>query len=215
MALVPEQFSQYQQNMWAHPWFYYDNPFQPTWYQTPQAQQLAAQFTGSKEIARKLGALVNTPQGRRNVMAAGQVVRFNYSFFKPGHDPQPLLLVAGDHWRDGYLHGINLHYLSFVRTKQLLVSYCDMANFNYGNVMSDQYISDAYRTYKWSGVQRLQFENCKFLQAILGLDKIFSAGQLTAVVQEIKRMSEQQAVPTAGPTPAMPFQPPGPQATGS
>jgi len=161
-----------------------------------------------KEAGQRLGPMINGPNGKRNQHLPGQVLRFSYSFFKPGHDPQPLIIVCGDYPHDGFLAGINLHYLTMPKAKMLILgqNHCDNPGFSYRSISSDAYIAGAYRTYHWAGVQQIQYENCKFLKGILSLQGILTPGQLSAIVSEIRRMANQQVVPVAGPTPEQPYQ---------
>jgi hypothetical protein len=191
------------------PFQLYDQQVPPQFANNPEA---AAVFQKLRELDQKLQPQfrkVFTPVGVRNMPVPGTVIRFNYSFFKPGHDPQPLVLVASDVDKEatGYLCGINLHYLTIPKARLLLEANCNNQTFSYGNVMADEYIAGAYRTYRVQGVQGLRNEDCGFLIGLMSLNGLLSVSQLTAMVQQVRQMAARQPVPQAGPRPPQPYQP--------
>lgn len=86
----------------------------------------------------------------------GSLAYGQYLFWK--YDPNPLVLVTdvlGDRIR-----GINLHYLTFKYVKALLSNYCGKPLFSYAFIKHDQYIVNAFRTYKKAGLRNLQLLDC-------------------------------------------------------
>lgn len=184
------------------------NPYTDAWYQSDQARQLVQTLAVlDQQAVAKLGPMVQTPAGlRRYSLLPGQVIRFNYAFHEPGHDPQPMVLIAKDDINDGLLHGINLHYLTFSKARSLLYYNCGSAGFNYRNISGDAYISDAYRTYRWNGIQGIKYEDCRFLNTLLSLQGLLTVQQLSAMIARIREMAAQQVAAPAVPTGPIPYQ---------
>ncbi len=203
------------------PWQYYNNPLPQTFYQSNQSQALVNSLIQyDQQEQQRQGQKVQSQGIIRNVIMSGQLVRFNYAFFKPGHDPQPLVLVAYDDHDNGYLNGINLHYLTMPKASFLMQTYCDTGAFSYQKVSGDGYIAGAYRTYKWGGVTRLQVEPCRFIVQLLKLAQTYrmNVGQISNLVLQMRKMAAEQVVPAAAPSVEQPYnlastpqQPPQPQ----
>lgn len=89
----------------------------------------------------------------------GSLCSAQYLFWQ--HDPNPLVLVT-DVWGDK-IRGVNLHYLTFKYVKSLLDQYCNKQLFGYSLVKHDQYIINAFRTYKKAGLRNLQLLDCDII----------------------------------------------------
>lgn len=98
----------------------------------------------------------------------GSLVYFNYLFWI--HDPYPLVIVTDIYGQ--YIRGVNLHYLTFPYIKKILqpqlnASNCDNKNFSYYNIKDTQYIVNAFRTYKRSGIKTIKTLDCAFILNIM------------------------------------------------
>lgn len=99
----------------------------------------------------------------------GSLIYFNYLFWI--HDPYPLVIVTDVYGQ--YIRGVNLHYLTFPYIKRILqpqlnTSNCDNKNFSYYNIKDTQYIVNAFRTYKRSGIRSIKALDCAFILNIMG-----------------------------------------------
>ena len=77
-----------------------------------------------------------------NNVVAGEVISFNYSFFK--HDPYPVIISTGL-TNDGRIGGLNLHYLTFPVFRALLNRWGGNRSFNYTVIKNQFYIKKAFR----------------------------------------------------------------------
>jgi len=140
---------------------------------------------------------IDKPVGR------GSLVSFNYIFHKPGHDPNPVVLIT-DIWPN-YIRGINLNYLTFPTIKNLVFpspnqTVCDNPVFTYQYIKGNDYITSAFRQYKRNGVQRLRKLDCAFIVKALGLTRSFDPNEIEAirrsVREQIRQLVNQRAAPT-------------------
>lgn len=123
----------------------------------------------------------------------GALVWFNYTFWK--HDNTPLVLVTdvmGDRIR-----GVNLHYLTLRYMKGLLQSYCGKDFFSYRFIKHDQFMVNAFRTYKKSGIRQLNILDCDVLNNSLQNVRSLNPQQVDAIRQQIQQQLQQQLNPTA------------------
>jgi hypothetical protein len=133
----------------------------------------------------------------------GSLVTFNYMFFKPGHDPMPLVLIT-DVW-DKYIRGINLHYLTFPVIKKLMFpapgqSICDSPQFTYQYIKGNEYIVSAFRQYKRNGIRSLKKLDCQMIINAMAITRSFDPNEIEAirksVREQIRRMANVQAAPS-------------------
>ena len=133
----------------------------------------------------------------------GSLVTFNYIFHKPGHDPNPVVLIT-DIWPN-YIRGINLNYLTFPTIKNLVFpspgqTVCDNPAFTYQYIKGNDYIVSAFRQYKRNGVQRLKKLDCAFIVKALSLSRSFDPNEIEAirksVREQIRQLVNQRAAPT-------------------
>lgn len=149
------------------------------------------------------------PPGQVNpTVGRGSLIVFNYLFHKPGHDPQPLVLVT-DVWRD-YIRGINLHYLTFPVIKKLMFpaqgqTICDSPSFTYQYIKGNDYIVSAFRQYKRGGIQQLKKLNCQFIANALALSRSFDPNEIEAIRRSVREQIRRLANPAAVPTGEMPI----------
>lgn len=137
------------------------------------------------------------------VINKGSLVRFNYNFVKPGHDPVPLVIVT-DIWKD-YIRGVNLHYLTFPYIKNLLQQYSNNTGFSYSNIKGQEYIVSAFRQYKRAGIRGIQKLDSDFLLNVLASVRSMDPTEVEAIRRSIREQIRKQSTVPATPTEEMPF----------
>lgn len=123
----------------------------------------------------------------------GSLISCEYSLWK--HDPRPLILVT-----DVYanrIRGVNLHYLTFNYMKSLLKYYCGKDFMSYSFIKHDAYIINAFRTYKKSGLRKIQALDCDVILSQIGIRRSFNPQEIGEIRRQIKELLQQQMNPTA------------------
>ena len=143
--------------------------------------------------------LANAPD---TMVRKGSLIAFNYSFWI--HDPYPLVIVT-DMLQGMMMRGVNLHYLSFPYIKNILKNSCENASFSYATIKADQYIVNAFRTYKWQGVRQIKKLDCDFLLTVMATVRSFDPGQVKAIKEAIQEQIRAEVNPKAVPTAEQPF----------
>lgn len=145
------------------------------------------------------------------VVSRGSLVTFTYLFRKPGHDPQPLVLLTDVAYGGGlYCRGINLHYLTFPVIKKLLFpgpgrSICDSPNFSYQYIKGNQYIVSAFRQYKRNGIQSLKKLDCEFIVNAMAVARSFDPNEIEAIRKSVREQIQKAVGPQATPTGEIPI----------
>lgn len=122
----------------------------------------------------------------------GNLVTFNYSFWKK--DPYPLVIIS-QVLPSNKIFGINLHYLTFNYIKKLLKN-CGNPLFSYSNsIKGDNYLKDAYRSYKWSGVRQVKVLNCDFLLNIISTIRNSDPAEVQIIRKNVQEQIRQQINP--------------------
>lgn len=121
---------------------------------------------------------------QNNVLRKGALISFTYSFWK--HDPFPLVIVI-DYFPGRILRGVNLHYLTYNYIAQVIKS-SKTAGFSYQNIKPNEYISNAYRTYKWQGVSKIRVFDTNFILKVI---QTFNPADVKAIRQEIETIIRQ------------------------
>lgn len=152
----------------------------------PQAQQTPAQ----QPVIKQEPVFRNVQQ---NSIVKGSLATFQYLRWK--HDPRPLILCSSI-YHDGKIAGINLHYLTFKYIRYLLKMYCGKS-FSYQLIRGNNYIKNAFRTYKRLGVAGVKVIDCQFLLSVLGSIRSFNPNEIEKMRQEIQRQLRQKVNPTA------------------
>lgn len=134
-------------------------------------------------ISRSVGANQYGPS-LKNV-ASGSLVTFQYMFAK--HDVYPLVILT--YVSTNYLHGVNLHYLTFNQMKQVLQT--DKLNgcrpgFNYQNVKPYKYIVNAYRTYKRNGIRGLKVLDCDLIVKSMTVTRSIDPQEAEAIRENVR-----------------------------
>ncbi len=118
-------------------------------------------------------------------VASGSLVTFQYMFAK--HDVYPLVILT--YVSQNYIHGVNLHYLTFNQIKQVLQK--DKLNgcrpgFNYQNVKPYQYIVEAYRTYKRNGIRGLKILDCDLIVKSMTVTRSIDPQEAEAIRENVR-----------------------------
>ena len=138
-----------------------------------------------------------------NLIGKGSLIRFNYTFVKPGHDQTPVVLVT-DVWAN-YIRGVNIGYLTFPYVKRLLQQYCNSTGFSYANIKGQEYIVSAFRQYKRAGLRGLQKLDCAFLLNVLASVRSYDPHEIEAIRKSVRDQIRKLTNPTAQPTGEMPI----------
>jgi len=148
------------------------------------------------------------PTAVNPTVGRGSLITFNYLFHKPGHDPAPLVLVT-DVWQ-GYVRGINLHYLTFPVIKKLMFpvpgqSICESPQFTYQYIKGNDYIVSSFRQYKRNGIESLKKLNCEFIVNALAISRSFDPNEIEAIRKSVREQIRRMVNPQAAPTGEMPL----------
>ncbi len=128
---------------------------------------------------------------------SGSLISSQYMFWK--HDPFPLILVTDVNppKAPNSIRGINLHYLTFRYVKNLLSHYCDKSHFGYKFIMHDPYIVNAFRTYKRTGLRKIQMLDCEGISKELNVRRSFNPQELKEIKKQIRQQLRKQVNPSA------------------
>lgn len=160
-----------------------------------RAQQQKKSTAALRQQALQAYAQSKDPIFRRiyyKSIQRGSLSTFQYLHWK--HDPYPLVLCSGI-YQDGRIAGINLHYMTFKYIKYLIQQYCGK-QFSYPLIKGNNYIYNAFRTYKKDGVRMTKLLDCNFLLTILGSLRSFNPTEIEAMRQEIQRQLRERMNPT-------------------
>lgn len=139
------------------------------------------------------------PGSRRNPtnfgLAKGSLVSFNYTFWR--NDAYPLVIVSENNMAGGKLCGINLHYLTFPYIRQLLGMSVNNPAFSYKSISEDEYVKKAYRSYKWSGIQRIRMLDHKFLLKVMNMVRSYDPAEVQIIRRQVQEQMRQQINPKA------------------
>ena len=142
---------------------------------------------------QKLFRTANSRLGRQTV-SKGSIVVFNYVGQQKGymiHDPTPLIIVS-DIFTD-ICRGVNLHYLTLPYVKNLVTNYANNPSFSYRFISNDQYIVNAFRSYKRSGMSQLKILDADFLKNLLTVVRALDPGEIEQMREQVRQMIEQQS----------------------
>ena len=126
-------------------------------------------------------------------IAKGSLVYFRYMNYQ--HDPYPLVIIT-DIWPN-HVRGINLHYLTFNYIKRLLNMHCENQMFSYLNIKGNEYITNAFRSYKRLGMKQLKALDCSFLLNVLGQVISFDPAEVEQMKVYVRDQLQRQANPKA------------------
>lgn len=149
----------------------------------------------------KLWQATEFPQkNRTKVVHKGSVINFFYMGQRrtPIHDPYPLVLVS-DIFTDA-VRGVNLNLLDAPYVTSLIKTYLDTP-FSYVNIKADNYITNAFRTYKRSGISSLRMMDGDFLKGLAAVARSLDVNEIEQIRSQIEtliRQASQQPVAEPG-----------------
>lgn len=152
-----------------------------------------------KQFQPALAPQLNLPKP----ITPGSLIIFHYMLWK--NDPTPVVIVSRV-IPGGVIKGVNLHYLSFPYVKRVLG--LSNPSFSYYNIKADQYISGAFRSYSWRGIDfsSIRVLDTQFLLQTMKMVTSFDPVQIRAMRQQIEmQLSQQVNQPQAGPSGPVPF----------
>lgn len=152
---------------------------------------------GGRASANQFGPVYNQ---MLKPASKGSLVIFNYIFYKPGHDPYPLVFMTDDNYplkNPLYIRGVNLHYLTFPVIKKLLQPNINNPNFSYDNIKGDSYITGAFRQYKKVGIRQLKTLNTAFLLNVLASVRSFNPSEIEAIRNSVREQLQRLTNPSA------------------
>jgi hypothetical protein len=135
------------------------------------------------------------------MVGIGSLCTFSYAFHKPGHDPQPVVLIT-DIW-DFYIRGVNINYLTFPTIKKLLQTNCNNLDFSYQDIKGLDYIVSAFRQYKKNGIQDIKKLDCAFLLNVLASVRSLDPNEIEAIRSSVRDQLYRVTNPSAEPTKEM------------
>ena len=133
-------------------------------------------------------------------LVPGSLIVFHYINWK--NDPTPMVIVSRI-IPGRMLKGINVHYLAFREVSRLLRIGGGNPSFSYYNIKGNRYISSAFRSYSWGGVDfgTMRVLDVSFLLQAMKMVTSFDPLQIRAIRSEIERqLAQQMNQPHAGPT---------------
>lgn len=138
-----------------------------------------------------------TPPQQSNTLNNGTLVTFQYKFFKT--DPYPLVILARVEQGE-LIKGVNLHYLTFNYIKNVLQAHAGNSSFSWQHhVKLDNYLSNAYRHYKWSGIamQTFRILDAQLIVKVANMVRSIDPNEVRAIKQSIREQMQQQMNITA------------------
>ena len=138
---------------------------------------------------------------QNSFIAKGALIAFQYQFWKK--DAYPLVLVSNV-IQGQKIFGVNLHYLTFPFIRQILKVGGGNLGFSWIHIKnSGQYLTHAFRSYKWQGIRQVRMLDTQFLLTVMATVRSFDPNQIQAIrksVQEqMQRMVNPKAVPGVQP----------------
>lgn len=149
-------------------------------------------------------ALFNTTSPMDPTIRQGDLVRFSYAFHKPGHDPTPLVIITDVNYKNAYVRGVNIHYLTFPVIKGLLQQHGNNPAFSYSNIKGNEYITSAFRQYKRQGIRQIRKLDVPFLLNVLASVRTFSPNEVEAIRRSVREQINRLTNPVAAPSVEMP-----------
>lgn len=171
------------------------------------APQPLVQPTPGQQIQQPQVPRPSQPKQGTSLMSVqpGMLIRFNYRLAK--NDPKPVVIVSRIDGGKSLLKGVNLHYLTFPYCRRILYSVGINRTLSYYNIKSDRYITDAFRSYSWAGIDQSSLEvfDVAFITKMMNLSASMDPMQVRSMRQSIDnqinmRVNQEQALPT-GPMP--------------
>lgn len=132
----------------------------------------------------------------------GAVITFSYmgQTKNPINDPYPMVLVS-DIFKD-MIRGVNLHYMNTFYIQRVITdpNMAGNRSFSFANISGDNYIINAFRSYKRIGISNIRMLDLQYLKGLLTISKALKPGELELVRSQVKDIMDQQMrQPTAEP----------------
>ena len=147
-----------------------------------------------QEPFRRIGTSQYGPSIRK--IEKGSLIHFKYTNFK--HDPYPLIVITDIF--PNHIRGVNLHYLTFNYVKQILQLHCDNNVFSYFAIRGDQFLVNAFRTYKRLGIKQPKRLDCEFISNVLATVRSFDPAEVEHMRHFVREQLQRQMTPRAEPT---------------
>ena len=162
----------------------------------PQPSQLPiGQSFAPDPITEKLLVPPQYKPHRANpFLGRGKLIQFNYLYFI--HDPQPLIIVT-DVFAHDKIRGVNIHYLTFNSIKKLLQQGCGNTGFSYKMFMAEQYVKNAFRSYRWNGIRQIKELDCNFILRIMAMVRSFDPAEVEILRKHVLEQLSRQVNTTA------------------
>lgn len=156
---------------------------------------------GQQQAAQPLNPLVQKlfqptqQQQFGSILTQGTLINFKYSFYI--NDPAPLVIltrvVPG-----AFIKGVNLHYLTYPYVSSLLSRSIGNPSFSYQNIRNDNYITSAFRTYKWNGISQIKKFDSQLILSVMQAVRSIDPTQIAAIRQSVEQQINQAVTnPTA------------------
>ena len=139
----------------------------------------------------KLWQATEYPQkNRTKIVHKGSIINFFYIGQRRQaiHDPYPLLLVS-DIFTDA-IRGVNLNLLDAPYVTSLIKTYLDTP-FSYANIKTDNYITNAFRTYKRNGISSLRMMDSDFLKGLAMVARSLDVNEIEQIRSQIETLIRQ------------------------
>jgi hypothetical protein len=176
---------------------------------------LQDKFKRANQQAQPYRNIVSNQHGPSvKTIGKGSLIYFNYLFWQ--HDPYPLVIVTDIF--EGYIRGVNLHYLTFPYIKKILqpqvnLANCDNRSFSYYNIKDNQYIVNAFRTYKRMGIRSVKALDCAFILNVMASVRSMDPQEVenirAAIQQQMRARVQPKAQELSGKYEGMMHQKPG------
>lgn len=135
-----------------------------------------------------INSFFNPIDSTKSIIAKGTLVSFQYSQWK--NDPNPLVILTN--YSPGIkIKGINLHYLTYPSIMNLVNISKENPMFSYKDIAQNNILKSAFRSYTWTGVQRLKQLNTDRLTKIIDSNRNFDPGQNEAIRNNVQSQLNQ------------------------
>ena len=127
----------------------------------------------------------------------GDLISFFYEYWK--NDFSPLLIVSDSMLvskSGNMMRGVNLHYLTFPYIRNLLQNNKNNPNFSYSNIKGNQYLTDAFRSYKLNAVTNIKKLDVNFILNVMATVRTFDPNQVKAIRESIQEQIQRKINPT-------------------
>jgi len=142
---------------------------------------------------QQLGTLWKSLDSKQSTIASkGSIISFHYIGQRIGkmiHDPYPLLLVS-DIYSDA-IRGVNLNYLTVPYVKNMINKFLDKP-FAYALIKGDNYLTEAFRTYKRNGIGQLRIMDSEFLRGVAAVSRSLAPNELDQIRMQVEEMLKYQ-----------------------